>query len=90
MVWVVCVSQPALQTLIVLSLEPDMMVNMMVVPSGEKATELMLRLCALCFSPLTEATIWLCALCFSALSSMDAATNAGAVRFGLRVRGCQC
>ena len=47
----------------------------MVLPSGEKATEY------------TEP---LCALCFSALSSKDAAASTGAVRFELRVGGCQC
>ena len=47
----------------------------MVLPSGEKAT---------------ERTQSLCALCFSALSSRDAATSTGAVRFGLRGQGCQC
>ena len=62
---------PASQTLIVLSHEPDTMV----LPSGEKATEV---------------TMLLCALCFSALSSRDAATSTEAVRFGLRVGGCQC
>ena len=60
---------PASQTLIVLSSEPETMV----LPSGEKATELM--------SPL-------CALCFSAFSSKDAAASTEAVRFGLRVGGC--
>jgi len=44
--------------LIVLSHEPDTMV----VPSGEKATEL---------------TLSLCALCFSALSSREAVSSAG-------------
>ena len=44
----------------------------MVLPSGEKAT---------------ESTLPLCALCFSALSSKDAAASTGAVSFGLRVRG---
>ena len=44
----------------------------MVLPSGEKAT---------------ESTKPLCALCFSALSSKDAATSVGAVRFRLRVEG---
>ena len=46
------------------SLEPETMV----LPSGEKATELMQSLCA---------------LCFSALSFRDAATSVGALRFGL-------
>ena len=45
------------------SLEPDTMV----VPSGEKATEY---------------TLSLCALCFSALSSKDAAASTEAVRAG--------
>ena len=49
---------PASQTLIVLSLEPETMVE----PSGEKATELMRRLCA--FSLLI-------------LSSKDAAASVG-------------
>ena len=62
---------PASQTLIVLSSEPDTMV----VPSGEKAT---------------EATLLLCAPCFSALSSKDAATSTETVRFELRVGGCKC
>ena len=44
---------PASQTLSVWSAEPETMV----LPSGEKAT---------------ESTMWLCALCFSALSSRDA------------------
>ena len=45
----------------------------MLAPSGEKAT---------------EATGWLCALCFSALSSRDADTSTGAVRFvGYGVHG---
>ena len=67
----VSVPTPASQTLIVLSSEPETMV----VPSGEKATDI---------------TSLLCALCFSALSSRDAATSTEAVRFGLRVGGCQC
>ena len=50
------------------SLEPDTMV----VPSGEKATEY---------------TLSLCAPCFSALSSKDAAASTGAVRSGLRFLG---
>ena len=54
--------------MIVLSTEPDTMVA----PSGEKATEY---------------TLLLCALCFSTLSSKDAATSTEAVRFGLRVEG---
>ena len=66
MVWVVCASQPALQTFIVLSLEPDTMV----LPSGEKATDI------------TDA---LCAPCFSALSSRVAATSKAEVGFGLDV-----
>ena len=45
---------------------------MIVLPSGEKATEV---------------TLPLCALCFSALSSRDAAASTGAVRFRLRVEG---
>ena len=40
----------------------------MVLPSGEKATDITSRLCA---------------LCFSALSSRDAAASVGALRFGL-------
>ena len=44
----------------------------MLLPSGEKATDF---------------TIWLCAPCFSALSSKDAAASTGAVRSGLRVLG---
>ena len=47
----------------------------MVLPSGEKATEV---------------TRLLCALCFSALSSREAAAGRGAVSFGLRVQGYQC
>ena len=47
------------------SYEPETMV----LPSGEKATEV---------TPL------LCALCFSALSSKDAAASTDAVRFGLK------
>ena len=47
----------------------------MVLPSGEKATDI---------------TQWLCALCFSAFSSKEAAESVGALRFGLRVGGCQC
>ena len=43
-------------------------------PSGEKATEV---------------TKSLCALCFSALSCREAVASTGAVRFGLRVQGCQ-
>jgi len=45
----------------------------MVLPSGEKATEV---------------TSLLCALCFSALSSREAAASTGAVKFGLRVWVC--
>jgi hypothetical protein len=41
---------PASQTLIVLSKEPDTMVE----PSGEKATEVTKLLCALCFSALSS------------------------------------
>ena len=41
---------PASQTLIVLSWEPDTMVE----PSGEKATEATGLLCALCFSTLSS------------------------------------
>ena len=55
---------PASQTLIVLSNEPDTMV----LPSGEKATEV---------------TVSLCALCFSALSSREAVASVGVLRFGL-------
>ena len=47
----------------VLSYEPDTIV----LPSGEKAT---------------EATMLLCALCFSALSSREAAASVGALSFG--------
>jgi hypothetical protein len=61
-----CVSAdtPASQTLIVLSLEPDTMVA----PSGEKATEV---------------TVLLCALCFSALSSREAVASMGTLSFGM-------
>ena len=59
----VSVDTPASQTLSVLSREPDTIV----LPSGEKVTEV---------------TKWLCALCFSALSSRDAAASTGVVRFG--------
>ena len=62
---------PASQTLMVSSCEPDTIV----LPSGEKATDI---------------TQWLCALCFSAFSSKEAAASTGAVRFELRVGGCQC
>ena len=62
---------PASQTLSVWSREPDTIV----LPSGEKATDI---------------TQWLCALCFSAFSSKEAAASTGAVRFELRVGGCQC
>ena len=48
----------------VLSLEPETMV----LPSGEKATDQMVPLCA---------------LCFSAFSSREAAASVGALRFGL-------
>ena len=48
----------------VLSLEPETMV----LPSGEKPTDQMLPLCA---------------LCFSAFSSREAAASVGALRFGL-------
>jgi hypothetical protein len=41
---------PASQTLIVLSLEPDTMLE----PSGEKATDITQLLCALCFSALSS------------------------------------
>ena len=58
---------PASQTLSVLSNEPETMV----LPSGEKATDI---------------TSWLCALCFSALSSREAAASVGALRFGLGAR----
>ena len=44
----------------------------MVLPSGEKATEY---------------TVPLCALCFSTLSSREAAAGRGAISFGLRVGG---
>ena len=54
----------ASHTLIVLSALPETMV----LPSGEKATEL---------------TSPLCALCFSAFSSREAAASVGALRFGL-------
>jgi hypothetical protein len=61
-----CVSAdtPASQTLIIWSLEPETMVA----PSGEKAT---------------ESTLPLCALCFSALSSREAVASVGALSFGL-------
>ena len=62
---------PASQTLMVSSREPDTIV----LPSGEKATDI---------------TQLLCASCFSALSSRDAAASVGALRYGLRVGGCQC
>ena len=52
--------------MIVSSKEPDTML----LPSGEKATDF---------------TIWLCAPCFSALSSKDAATSTRVVRFELRI-----
>ena len=55
---------PESQTLIVLSNEPDTMV----LPSGEKAT---------------ENTVSLCALCFSALSSREAVASVGALSFRL-------
>ena len=55
---------PASQTLIVWSAEPDTMVA----PSGEKATDITSRLCA---------------LCFSALSSREAVASVGALSFGL-------
>ena len=54
----------ASQTLSVWSPEPETMV----LPSGEKATDV---------------TQLLCALCFSALSSRDAAASVGALRFGI-------
>ena len=50
--------------MIVLSSEPDTMVA----PSGEKAT---------------EATLSLCALCFSTLSSKEAVASVGVLSFGL-------
>ena len=53
------------------SREPDTIV----LPSGEKATEV---------------TQLLCALCFSAFSSRDAAESVGALRYGIRVQGYQC
>ena len=53
------------------SREPDTIV----LPSGEKATDI---------------TQWLCALCFSALSSRDAATRRGGSVLGVRVQGYQC
>ena len=46
----------------------------MVLPSGEKAT---------------DCTQSLCASCFSAFSSREAVASTGAVRYGLRVGGCQ-
>ena len=52
------------QTLSVLSAEPETMV----LPSGEKATEV---------------TELLCALCFSAFSSSEAAASVGALRLRL-------
>ena len=55
---------PASHTLSVLSHVPETMVA----PSGEKAT---------------EDTVLLCALCFSALSSREAAASVEALRFGL-------
>ena len=57
-------SLPASHTLSVWSREPDTIV----LPSGEKATDI---------------TQWLCALCFSAFSSREAAASVGALRFGL-------
>ena len=66
-----CRRTPASQTLISRSKEPH---DTMVVPSGEKATEVTQPLCA----------------CFSALSSREAAASTGAVRSGLRVQGYQC
>ena len=59
---------PASHTLSVWSSEPETMV----LPSGEKATEY---------------TLSLCAPCFSALSSKDAAASTAAVSSGLRVWG---
>ena len=50
--------------MIVLSAEPETMVE----PSGEKATDI---------------TMSLCALCFSALSSREAVASAGVLSFGL-------
>jgi len=55
---------PASQTLIVWSKEPDTMVA----PSEEKATDI---------------TMLLCALCFSALSSREAVASVGMLSFGL-------
>jgi len=55
---------PASQTLIVQSSEPDTMLE----PSGEKATDI---------------TLSLCALCFSALSSREAVASMGALSIGL-------
>ena len=49
----------------------------MVLPSGEKAMEV-------------KKQYFLCPLSFSAFSSRDAAASTEAVRFGLRVWGCQC
>ena len=46
----VSADEPASQTLIVLSREPEMMVE----PSGEKATEFTGPLCALCFGALAD------------------------------------
>ena len=56
---------PACQSLSVWSQEPETML----LPSGEKAT---------------EATMWLCALCFSAFNSKYAAISIEAVSFGLK------
>ena len=64
--WRVSANTPASQTLSALSSETETMV----LPSGEKAT---------------EDTLLLCALQFSALSSKDAATSTGAVKFELRI-----
>ena len=55
---------PASQTLSVWSLDPETMV----LPSGEKATDQIPPLCA---------------LCFSAFSSREAAASVGALRFRL-------
>ena len=38
----------------------------------------------------TEVTSLLCALFFSVLSSREAVASTEAVRFGIRVGGCQC
>ena len=56
---------PASHTLSVLSREPDTIV----LPSGEKATDI---------------TQWLCALCFSPLSSRDAVASVGDAQLWVR------